>query len=200
MLHSVPGGLISADLESGWAVLHGTNLWSRHEVYWLIVLPCNLGSEEFQAERQCSLTVRLHELQLVSVSPLEGSAVEAGYLAERCLCDQENMKVLSWDCILDFLALGCSWHTSMVTDLSEKVYSGRAYGAGMRRFHLGAPDSGLWCMSLFNALAILSLHFLQRTGDLQASFWVLWVFCSNLTLFNYHHNAQSYTVMCTKVP
>ena len=35
------------------------------------------------------------ELQLVSVSPLEGSAVEAGYLAERGLCDQENMKVPS---------------------------------------------------------------------------------------------------------
>lgn len=144
MLHSVPGGLISADLESGWAVLHGTNLWSRHEVYWLIVLLCNLGSEEFQGWAPVLFNSETDELQLVSVSPLEGSAVEAGYLAERCLCDQENMKVHSWDCILDFLALGCSWHTSMVTDLSEKVYSAGALRWGHEKVSPGC--SRLWPM------------------------------------------------------
>lgn len=73
---------ISADLESGWAVLHGTNLWSRHEVYWLIVLLCNLGSEEFQGWAPVLFNSETDELQLVSVSPWRGLCCGAGYLKD----------------------------------------------------------------------------------------------------------------------
>ena len=48
-LHSVLCLLIPADLESGWAVLHDTDHWSRHEAYWLIVLLCQ---RKLQTRRQ----------------------------------------------------------------------------------------------------------------------------------------------------
>ena len=61
------------------------------------MLLCNPGSEEFQGwvPALVMYNSETDNLHLVSVRLLEGSAVEAGHLAEGCLHDQENIKISS---------------------------------------------------------------------------------------------------------
>ena len=76
-----------------------------------------------------------------------GAAAEAGYLAGRCLHDQQNIKIPNWDCISDSPFLRCSLPTSVVVPNFKKFVFprfvrkvGEALGEDHRRFHQVSSD------------------------------------------------------------
>lgn len=63
----------------------------------------------------------MNDLHLVLVQKLsESSATEAGYLARKCLCDQQGSKDLSQDVIVGSLVPRYSMHTLVALDLGKK--------------------------------------------------------------------------------
>lgn len=104
-------GLIPKDLEFGSAVLHDSDPWSRQETLinsdFVI-----MATRSFRAVCQHSLlmTVRIPSCTW-SLRLQVDSAVGAGYIAGRCLCDQENTKIPRWNssiCILCFWGAPCT--------------------------------------------------------------------------------------------
>ena len=125
-----------------------------------------------------------------------GAAAEAGYLAGRCLHDQQNIKIPSWDCISDSLFLRCSLPTSAVVPNFKKfVFSrfvrkvGEASGEDHRRFHQCSSDPSEKAMAPHSSTFAWEILWTQEPGRLQSmgSWRVRHDWATSLSLFPFMH-------------
>ena len=143
----------------------------------------------------CSTTVRLRSCTWSQWASC-GAAAEAGYLAGRCLHDQQNIKIPNWDCISDSPFLRCSLPTSVVVPNFKKFVFprfvrkvGEALGEDHRRFHQVSSDPSEKAMAPHSSTFAWEIPWTQEPGRLQSmgSWRVRHDWATSLSLFPFMH-------------
>lgn len=147
--------------------LHYSDSWSRHEApdveYYFENIAWSFGMVRISLWALFINNSETDDLYLVLVRPKEGCTVEADYVLELWLRDQQNLKnqSIQEDSNLGVLVPKCSMQILIISDLREKVhpYRGRTKEptSSPPRF-LTVRHPSLRCISLLKVVSILYLN------------------------------------------